>query len=365
VLNHKILFLVGLAAIIAALAVSCGTQPADPCAANPCQNGGTCKVDTAGTGYICTCATGYSGTNCETHGPGVDAGPGVDTGSKPDTGSAPLPDTGTVTEPDSGTDKADTGTATQPDTGAQPDVGTAEADAGTAAGPDASAGKCGTSTLVTYSIQGKFDVSQTPGSAGDFTADLPGTAVRTGGTPLVDTPSTVVLRFHADGTHVALVSLDYAHNVHSTKGADIYQNILHSVPKNECGVATGTLSGTTLTWDTCTPPATYGTTKWATSELAVGAGCATLWGDVGNLYCGSGAICTLGKLQSGDNPVTRPPEWPEPLSKFVFTAADLKTFSADYFQVPNDKKNAISRISITQGTDTGRTTEVTPDCACP
>ena len=39
---------------------------ADSCVVltNPCHNGGTC-VDTGTGNYTCTCATGYSGSNCD------------------------------------------------------------------------------------------------------------------------------------------------------------------------------------------------------------------------------------------------------------------------------------------------------------
>ena len=38
----------------------------DACASNPCMNGGTCSIHPE-SGYLCTCATGFTGTNCETN----------------------------------------------------------------------------------------------------------------------------------------------------------------------------------------------------------------------------------------------------------------------------------------------------------
>ena len=36
----------------------------DECASDPCDNGGSC--DDMVAGYNCTCAAGFTGTNCET-----------------------------------------------------------------------------------------------------------------------------------------------------------------------------------------------------------------------------------------------------------------------------------------------------------
>ena len=36
----------------------------DPCASEPCQNGGTC-IDDDSNGYVCACDGGFSGQNCD------------------------------------------------------------------------------------------------------------------------------------------------------------------------------------------------------------------------------------------------------------------------------------------------------------
>jgi len=35
------------------------------CSTNPCLNGATCTATGSGSSYTCTCAAGYSGTNCQ------------------------------------------------------------------------------------------------------------------------------------------------------------------------------------------------------------------------------------------------------------------------------------------------------------
>jgi hypothetical protein len=48
---------------------STGCTLVDNCSPNPCQNGGTCTNGIAT--YTCACATGYTGTNCQTQQPDV------------------------------------------------------------------------------------------------------------------------------------------------------------------------------------------------------------------------------------------------------------------------------------------------------
>lgn len=42
--------------------LACTTTKDDPCAASPCQNGGTCVPD--GSVAVCVCAAGYEGATC-------------------------------------------------------------------------------------------------------------------------------------------------------------------------------------------------------------------------------------------------------------------------------------------------------------
>jgi hypothetical protein len=275
--------------LLACAGKSCEKPRGDPCAPNPCLNGGVCKG--AADGFSCACAGTWSGKICEM--------------------------------------------------------------------------RCGRSQLIAYRLEGRFKLMGTALGATDGDWPLPGTEARSGGAPVVVTSEpNLVLRVLEDGRRAAIVSFDLPQNVYqSTAGTDAYTNVLHSVPRNVCGAATGTLEGTTLTWDPCATPATHGTKSWTPSELATGPGCLANFGDVGNIWCG-GWACLLGGLKFGDNPVRRPPAWNLALSPFRFDSSELKSFSADWFDMPNDRKSARSQLAITVATELSRTSEVTPDCAC-
>lgn len=301
----------------------------DECAASPCKNGGTC---TDGVGeFTCKCAAGWDGKTCEIELKGCEP-------------TNPCKNGGTCTNKAAGDFEC--------------------ACTGTWSGKICDE-KCGKSTLITYALTGKFKLSGTTMGMGDGEWPLPGTDIRTGGTPAV-TAATLTLRVDADGKHAAITAFDLGHNIHQKPkvGPEIWTNIVHTSKKDVCGVAKGTIAGTTLTWDTCTLPANYGKIEWVTTETASGAGCLVDAGSEGNIYC-SGSTCSMGQLVEGDNAVTRPPQWPQPLANFTFAAADLKSFSTDYWYSPNDKKNAITQLKLDTAVETGRVVEVTPDCACP
>jgi len=224
--------------------------------------------------------------------------------------------------------------------------------------------ECGRAQFITYRLVGRFKLSETALGTCDGEWPLPGSAMRAGGTPAVGARGpNLVLRVDEDGKRAAIVSFELPQNVHQEAvGNDVYTNVLHFVPTQIRGAATGTIVGTTLLWDICVTPPSYGTKRWASSELATGPGCLANFGDSGNIWC-SGWACGLGNLKTGDNPVTRPPVWNQPLSSFKFDGSDLKNFTTDFFDVPNDRKSARTQLSL-RGTEVKRTVETTPDCAC-
>ncbi len=300
----------------------------DDCAPNPCQNGGSC-LDGVG-GASCQCLSGFIGQHCEVN---------VD-----DCAPNPCQNGGTCVD----------------------GVNDFSCQCLTGTSGKRCERQCGVSQLVTYALSGVYELTETGG--GDGTWELPGTAARSGGTPLVTHPApNLVLRLHSDGVHVSLISFDLPHNVkQSAGGMDFYSNVLHTIPANVCGAASGAISNSILTWDVCNTPSSYGTKDWdakKSNQNPSGPGCASDWGDVGNVWCsGSSLMCGFGGFKSGDNAVSRPPVWNQPLSRFVFTSGELKHFTAELFDVPNDKPGR-SRISLT-GTEVSRTTESTPECAC-
>lgn len=47
-----------------------GVTDCEPCASNPCQNGGQCLDTVESPGFGCQCRLGYSGRTCEVYGNG-------------------------------------------------------------------------------------------------------------------------------------------------------------------------------------------------------------------------------------------------------------------------------------------------------
>jgi len=372
-----------------------GTAPTcvaqtSPCTPNPCQNGGTCTV-TGTTTYSCACADGYTGTNCQT---------------PHDCGALTAPSHGSVTAAsttlgatatyacDSGYGLS--GSATR----------TCQSSGWSGAAPTCVASSCGTYTDIVYRLTGTFDIRGTSFGAGDQTftgltsnAATPPFVSNTNMTPFTGNGTFARgfarLRFTNDGNGhpiagtVRLVEMYMPLEFTQTHGATLYANNDHSLgilanpgALSNCGGgdstctshapsvdrqcasnATGSLSGTTLTWGSCTPAWT-GANSWSyasSARSATGPGCAT-----GYVQFGNNTTSSILVPQSGKGDLYQ--VYNQQLASITFSSTDYATATwrmAD-IQIPNGTGQSNTWLTITNaspiGTDCGTTAGV--DLVC-
>ncbi len=256
---------------------------------------------------------------------------------------------------------------------------------------------CGEYTDVVYHTTGTFAITDTPFNAGNqtftgLTANA-STPVFTGSgdtTPFSVPPPSggasftngmVRLRFTNDATGnpiagtVALVEWYFPLEFKQTAGATLLANVDHSVGLLAAGLAncgggdaactnhapalsrkceanaTGTLSGTTLTWGACTPAPT-GQTSWnfVAARAATGAGCATGYNAWGNVTCttGCGLVPAAGL---GDSFQT----WNQAMPTLTFSSTDYKTATismgaSETMEIPNGTGDSVTTLAITSST---------------
>jgi hypothetical protein len=260
--------------------------------------------------------------------------------------------------------------------------------------PTCVASTCGTYTDVIYRTTATFAITKTPLGLGDQTftglttnASTPTFAGAGDATPFSRPPPAggttftngyARLRFTNDaagnpiaGT-VSLVEWYIPFEFTQTAGANLSVNVDHSVGLfapglSNCGGgdaactnhaptlqrsctanAQGTLSGTTLTWASCTPaPTMMNSWSFANARAVTGAGCAAGYNAWGNITCNSG--CALVPAAGlGDSFQT----WNQVLSPFTFSSTTIKTatFTMPAMQIPNGTGQSTVLISITAST---------------
>jgi hypothetical protein len=263
---------------------------------------------------------------------------------------------------------------------------------------------CGVYTDVVYRTTGTFAITNTAFGAGDQTfngltanASTPSFTGSGDTTPFSRPPASggatftagfARLRFTNDASGnpiagtVRLIEWYVPLEFNQTAGANITYNLDHSVgllfpgPGN-CGGgdgacsnhtpsvqrnctanAQGTLSGTSLTWASCTPVPTM-TNAWSFSNAraATGAGCAAgynSWGTVKcNSSCGFVAPANLGDAYQ---------TWNQTLQPFAFNGTNIKTstFTMPAMQVPTGGNQSTTLLSITSSTILGTQCGSTP-----
>ncbi len=272
------------------------------------------------------------------------------------------------------------------------------------AAPLCNAISCGTYTDVVYRTTGTFAISNTAFGAGDQTftgltanASTPSFTGAGDTTPFGRPPPAsgttftngfVRLRFTNDASGnpiagtVRLIEWYFPLEFTQTAGTNLHFNLDHSVgllaagPAN-CGGgdaactnhtpslqrscaanAQGTLSGTTLSWATCTPTPS-GTNAWnfTSARGSTGAGCATGYNAWGNATCTS-SCAFVSAANQGDEYQT----WNQPLQAFSFNGTNLKTstFTMPAMQVPTGGNQSTTTLSITGSTVLGTQCGSTP-----
>lgn len=232
--------------------------------------------------------------------------------------------------------------------------------AGSGGSGDAGPGNCGQSFVVTYTINGKFTIANTPLGAGDSQNNIG--------------PGELAIRFTGTSGpaagRAALLSYRMPQVFTVNKSGVVVATNVTATAANDCSAASGTVAGTTLAWATCTYGAGHGTTEWGPASGASGPGCVQHYNSKGNVNC-MGALCSAGGLAEGDNP--QDVTYDQPLNSFVFSA-DFKSFTMrgaggpagsddKGVEVPN---NAPGRTWLNlDGTEKERKQLATPACACP
>jgi len=180
-------------------------------------------------------------------------------------------------------------------------------------GGEGGAGDC-PSSVLSYSITGLFEVSDTPANAGNG--------------QFVIGPGSMTLRAQPDGLgKYRMTMLQYSipqKFVVDAPGAQTTTDLDVSTTFDACGLASGTMNGTTLVWDTCDygPAPPHGTIEWAPDDVVGGPGCMNGYHVQGTVSC-AGAFCSAAGI---DFPLQVDDNYPQPLNSFLFSA-DFSTFS--------------------------------------
>ena len=251
---------------------------------------------------------------------------------------------------------------------------------------------CGTFTDVIYRVDGTFQITDTPLGMGNqvfnglgINASTPPFAGVGDATPFSHPPpgggtdftnGFVRLRFSNDASGnpqagtVWLVEWYFPLEFTQTAGSTVTENVDHSVGLLAAGLAdcgggdaacanhmptlarpcaanaSGTLTGTALTWGSCTPAPTL-VTSWSfvSARSVTGAGCATDYNAWGNATCSS-SCAFVPAAGLGDSYQT----WNQQLQPFTFSSTNYQSATITMpaaMQIPNGTGQSVTLLSIT------------------
>ena len=225
-------------------------------------------------------------------------------------------------------------------------------------------GGCPDSWVLTYGIDGRIDITNTPLNIGNADALVGG----------LDSDE-IVLRI-ADDNGVPDVGQILVTSFKLLQDFDVSVNLLGEIfiitelmtsSADECGVASGQLDGDVIYWDECYYGPEHGSTSWSPDEGAYGTGCLRDYHVDGVVECVDGSLvasCEDGWLNEGINNLDYVHD--QPLLDFEFDSRDLESFimrgSSYGTELPTFTNN---RTWLTlYGELKSMTLEPTPDCLC-
>jgi len=225
-------------------------------------------------------------------------------------------------------------------------------------------GGCPDSWVLTYSIAGRVDITDTPLDIGNADALVGGAA-----------GDEVVIRIADDGgkpaegqalmTRFSLLQ-DFSVSVDMIGEIRINSYLL-SESEDECGVASGQIGGDTLRWDECVYLGQHGSPSWSPDQGAAGAGCVTDYHVEGTIECVDESwivSCENGWLDEGVN--QQDYTYNQPLLDFQFDSPDLQSFTmiGDLYgtELPTYTNNRT--WLILDGTLKSMELQETPECLC-
>lgn len=225
-------------------------------------------------------------------------------------------------------------------------------------------GDCPDSWLLTYSINGRIDITDTPLNIGNAEAFVGG----------LDQDE-IVLRVEDDGgspavgqvllTHFSLLQ-DFDVSINMIGEITIITDLLTS-SANECGVASGLFEGESITWDACDFGSDHGTPNWTPDDAAYGAGCMENYHVEGIVDCLDSSLlasCSDGWFEDGQNPMDYVHN--QPLLNFEFDSNELNRFTMNGTsygtELPTFSNNR-TWLSL-EGALKSMELTPTPDCLC-
>jgi len=225
-------------------------------------------------------------------------------------------------------------------------------------------GGCPESWVLTYSLEGRVDITDTPLDIGNADALVGGLVSDEIELRLVDDGGVP-----ADGqvliTHFDLLQ-DFSVSVDMLGEITIISDLL-STASDECGLASGQLEGSTMMWDDCSFGAEHGTTSWNPDDAAYGPGCISDYRVEGTVDCVDDswlASCSDGWLDEGVNELDY--VYNQPMLDFEFDSVDLERFtmqgSVYGTELPTYTNNR-TWLAL-EGELTSMSLEPTPDCLC-